>query len=248
MEEIKTILLFCALCILAYLMGSIPFGYWISRKKKVDIRQRGSGNIGAANVTRALGPIWGFVVVGGLDFLKGVAPGLLGVMLFANDTRLRVFVCLFCCLGSIFPCWLKFKGGKGVAVLVGGLLPLLGPIKWTIAIICCFIFFLLFARRRVSVASLVLAAGVLWPFGIDALPITFFVWKAHAGNIDRLAKGYELVIEKLPSIPDWTFGLSDKAIRIFFTAVRRIWIEIEAGWNELKTFLKKLWSFLRKLQ
>jgi glycerol-3-phosphate acyltransferase PlsY len=109
----------------AYLAGSIPFGLVIARAKGVDIRQVGSGNIGATNVGRALGTAWGLLVFG-LDFLKGLGPVLaarlahtqLGDAPFAVHD-LPVICAASAVLGHTFPIWLKFRGGKGGATGLG---------------------------------------------------------------------------------------------------------------------------------
>ncbi len=112
----------------AYLAGSIPFGLIIARAKGVDIRQVGSGNIGATNVGRALGAVWGYLVFG-LDFLKGLGP--LGPVLAARLARgqlgdapffvydLPVACAVAAVLGHTFPVWLRFRGGKGGATGLG---------------------------------------------------------------------------------------------------------------------------------
>jgi glycerol-3-phosphate acyltransferase PlsY len=117
----------------AYLAGSVPFGLIIARAKGVDIRQVGSGNIGATNVGRALGTAWGFLVFG-LDFLKGLGP-----VLVAKLTREQLgdapflihdlpVVCAACAvLGHTFPVWLRFRGGKGGATGLGVGLALCWP-------------------------------------------------------------------------------------------------------------------------
>lgn len=115
----------------AYLAGSIPFGLLIARTKGIDIRKHGSGNIGATNVWRVLGKGPGLTCFV-LDFLKGLAPTLVfGVLVVrSTDTAtslstsliawwLAVAVCAI--LGHMFPVWLKFKGGKGVATSFGAL-------------------------------------------------------------------------------------------------------------------------------
>jgi glycerol-3-phosphate acyltransferase PlsY len=109
----------------AYLVGSIPFGVLVARAKGVDIRQVGSGNIGATNVGRTLGRFWGFLVFG-LDFLKGFGPTLAARLLgpriaddpfFVND--LYVLAALAAVLGHVFSVWLGFRGGKAGATGLG---------------------------------------------------------------------------------------------------------------------------------
>jgi len=125
-----------AVCLFAYLFGSIPFGYIISRIKGIDIQKFGSGNIGGTNIGRALG--WKYALwVGGLDVWKG-AVSVAVAMYFLYSSWLAVGLAFFfCLLGAILSIWLKlktgsFRAGKGVAALIGGLLVLAG---WQLLII-----------------------------------------------------------------------------------------------------------------
>ena len=101
------------LIIFGYLLGSIPFGYLISKTKGIDIRKVGSGAIGGTNVTRALGLKYGLLVAI-LDLLKGAIPVYLAIKFLVSDWQI-VTVAISPVLGHIFPVWLGFKGGKGVA-------------------------------------------------------------------------------------------------------------------------------------
>jgi acyl-phosphate glycerol 3-phosphate acyltransferase len=147
-------------CLLGYLIGSIPFGYlvyyWV---RGVDIRTVGSGNIGATNVGRNLG-FHHFLLVLALDVLKGFLPTLavpLGLKSMGSmpPADLPVFVALASILGHNFPVYLRFKGGKGVATSLGGLLAL-DPIACGAAAVGFFIVF--FLTRYVSLSSI---AGAL---------------------------------------------------------------------------------------
>jgi glycerol-3-phosphate acyltransferase PlsY len=118
-------LLAVALIFVSYLCGSVPFGVLVARVKSLDIQKFGSGNIGATNVARALGPRWGFLVFG-LDFLKGFGPTLAAELLsrrFGDDpfTRydLPVLCALAAVLGHVFSIWLRFRGGKAGATGLG---------------------------------------------------------------------------------------------------------------------------------
>ncbi len=112
------------ICLIAYLIGAVPFGYLIARWRGVDILKQGSGNIGATNVGRVLGKRFGLLVFV-LDFLKGagptfVAPWLSELFGAALDKDLvRVAAGLAAFLGHVFPVFLKFRGGKGVATGAG---------------------------------------------------------------------------------------------------------------------------------
>lgn len=140
----------------AYLVGSIPFGYLVSRViLKSDIREHGSGNIGATNVARVIGKKWGiFVLV--LDCLKGLLPTLLIPRLFDTTAHYQVWLPVVCgimsVVGHMFPVWLKLKGGKGVATGLGvGLI-----LSWQATVAAIVVFLLVFAiSRRTSVASMI---------------------------------------------------------------------------------------------
>jgi glycerol-3-phosphate acyltransferase PlsY len=197
------------LVFLAYLIGSVPFGYVTGRLVgKIDIRQHGSGNIGATNVGRVLGNKWGIVVLV-LDFLKGLAP-VAGApyLLFASDSPNRVHwqvaAGIATILGHIFPCWLGFRGGKGVATALGVVACLGG---WA-TLVAAAVFGLAFALWRiVSLASILAAASfavcriaLLWPalFSPPNWSLTTFsllvpalIIVRHRGNIARLWRGEE---------------------------------------------------------
>ncbi len=108
---------FIAVCLGAYLVGSIPFGFLIARARGIDIRQVGSGNIGSTNITRAMGFRWG-VVVAALDALKAYLPALAARQLAPADWQMLV-ISLMPVIGHIFSFWMGFKGGKGVAATFG---------------------------------------------------------------------------------------------------------------------------------
>ncbi|MBA3832637.1 MAG: glycerol-3-phosphate 1-O-acyltransferase PlsY [Chthoniobacterales bacterium] len=192
---------------LGYLLGSCPNGLLISRACGVDIRQRGSGNIGATNVLRVLGKRWGYLVFF-LDALKGfiavrVAFGL-AVMapLLTRHEIVGIIGGLACILGHTFPIWLRFRGGKGVATSAGVLLGLM-----PIAVLSVFMIWLLLFQisRFVSVASIVAAAALplfvalylhldiitgpaLLPFSILIAGVV--IWR-HRSNMRRLLHGTE---------------------------------------------------------
>lgn len=197
--------------VLGYLIGSVNFAVLVAKKHGVDILKEGSGNPGATNVKRILGKSPGNLVFG-LDVLKGVVgTGLCHVLVKFIDVpntaeilfRLSVAGFVGTLLGHCFSCFLKFKGGKGVASTIGGLLVLL-PIPILIGAILWVTAFAL--TRYVSVASILL--GVSLPVSCWILPLyTFFkfspaefwfaasiaafnVW-THRSNIARLLNGTE---------------------------------------------------------
>ena len=176
-----------------YLLGSIPFGLLLTRLAgKGDIRDIGSGNIGATNVLRT-GSKWlaGLTLV--LDCLKAAAAILIAERLFSDETA--AFAATGALVGHLYPVWLKFRGGKGVATLLGILIPLL-PIA---AVIYAAIWILLLLTLRISsVAGM--TAAVSAPITAAILHSSFFpmllgfallvLWK-HRENIVRLTKGTE---------------------------------------------------------
>lgn len=181
--------------ILAYLIGSIPVGILLSKLKGKDPRKTGSGNIGATNVMRAAGKVLGVLTLLG-DIGKGFFPTFL-VIYYNEPELLIVSTGLAAFLGHLFPLYLKFKGGKGVATALGVYLAM-SPLA---IIINAIIFILVLLKwRYVSVGSLV-AAGLM--------PLTLYLLKAphpyiylssivgalifirHADNIKRIIKGTE---------------------------------------------------------
>ena len=163
-----TVLKYLCPLVIAYLAGAIPFGLLIGFYNGVDIRKFGSGNIGATNVTRCCGPLLGKVCFG-CDFLKGFLPTWI-TLLFFPDCPLVVLGAAACTvLGHMFPCYLKFKGGKGVST-AGGAMLAVAPVAVLTAGILWVIFFLW--TRYVSVASI-----------IAALAIIAVVWAGRLGDL-----------------------------------------------------------------
>src|SRR6476620_4945222 len=152
-----------ALCALAgYLAGSLPFGYFAGKLKGVDIRQHGSGNIGATNAIRVLGKGIGIPVFI-LDMLKGWLPVLgasswLGHQGYSVEmvSVAKAVTGFSAVLGHMFTCWLGFKGGKGVATMAGVLIGI-EPIAMLGALGAWLVVF--FTTRYVSLASLASAVG-----------------------------------------------------------------------------------------
>ncbi len=193
---------FIILAVAAYLVGSIPTGFLVAKAKGIDIRAVGSGNIGATNAFRVLGKGAGsFVLL--FDAFKGWAAVMLLVPWFTHlgfcedRESIRLIAGLSCVLGHNFTCWLKFKGGKGIATSSGVLLAWMPPVMLTILAVWIVTFV---ASKYVSLASI--AAAV-------ALPISAAAWRQgptlivvslclavlaiyrHRPNIQRLIAGTE---------------------------------------------------------
>ncbi len=179
----------------SYLLGSIPFGYIVGKIKGYDIRKEGSGNIGSTNVFRVVGKKEGmFVFV--LDFLKGFLP----VLYFMNISELAgIFALIGAIAGHMTTPFLRFKGGKGVAVGFGGLIALM-PLPAVLAFGVWI--FLLGIFRRVSVGSLGAALSLpIFYFYIGdpmlksvlyiSILIAILVFVAHRKNIRKLIRGEE---------------------------------------------------------
>src|SRR6202011_2651434 len=167
-----------ATAMLGYLLGSIPSGYLAGRIAGIDIRDSGSGNIGATNVVRVLGRRYGYSVFA-IDFLKGLIAVIVATLVAKNAELTERWVQIFgvtagvcSVLGHAFPIWLKFRGGKGVATSVGVIFGLM-PVA---ALIILGVWILTFELSRyVSVASIIAAL---------ALPITvvFVSQRQHSDN------------------------------------------------------------------
>ncbi|HUW17952.1 MAG TPA: glycerol-3-phosphate 1-O-acyltransferase PlsY [Sedimentisphaerales bacterium] len=204
---------FIILITAAYLLGSIPFGLIIAKAHGKDLRTIGSGNIGATNVSRALGRKWAYLCFL-LDALKGFVPTLVAVLLISaaptvTDLLMTLAVGVAAILGHIFPIYLKFKGGKGVTTSFGVALGL-----WPFYTVCALFAFVVWTVvvliwRYVSLASIIASVAFplalvlaiilvpdwqllqLWPLLIAATAIPVMVILRHRENIKRLAAGTE---------------------------------------------------------
>lgn len=193
------------LIILAYLIGSVPTALIISKRYfGIDIRDYGSGNMGATNTFRVLGSRYGTIVMA-LDILKGVlAVSLYNFLPFywsheLERTNFMLGLGMAAVLGHIFPVFAQFKGGKGVATLFGMIL----AVQPVIAVSCVGVFLLvLYLTRYVSLSSILgaimLPVSVLWiwneheiMYRIFALLVAFMVIITHQKNIGRLLRGVE---------------------------------------------------------
>jgi acyl phosphate:glycerol-3-phosphate acyltransferase len=192
--------------VFGYLCGSIPFGILLTRLTGApDVRNIGSGNIGATNVLRTGRKGLAAATLAG-DMLKGTAAVALVIAVFGRHAALYAGLGAF--LGHLFPVWLGFKGGKGVATFIG---LLLGFGAWMALAAFCVIWLLVAAATRYSsLAALIAGAatpGVLWWTGylpetkLFAL-LTALLWIMHRANIARLLAGTESRIGGAKSAPD----------------------------------------------
>ena len=201
------------LIVAAYLLGSIPFGLLLANAKGIDLRNTGSGNIGATNVGRALGKKWAYVCFV-LDCLKGLVPMLAaGFFVDDNPTKLQfgLWLAVGCAaiVGHIFPLYLRFKGGKGVSTSLGMVLGLY-PYFTLPGLACAVVWVLcLLLWKYVSLASIIasmtfpiiLVSAIiakdnwsiadLWPLLIAAMIMPLLVLLRHVENIKRILDGSE---------------------------------------------------------
>ena len=203
----------------SYLAGSVPFGLLIGRVVKgVDIRDHGSGTIGATNAGRVLGRTWGLVCLL-LDALKGwlptmFLPGLLFVSTESFVPHMRVLAGVSTIVGHMFPCWLGFQGGKGVATSLG-VVALLSP--WGL-LVAAGVFLSTFVVWRIVSLSSMIAAATFWIFqwatlrpspfangtwsqGLFAVVVPLLIVSQHRDNLRRLRKGDELAFGTVKKNP-----------------------------------------------
>lgn len=188
------------LILTGYLIGAVPFGYLAGKLRGIDIREHGSGNIGATNVLRTLGKPIGITVLI-LDVLKGLAPVLIAKY-FSDNSLIHILTAFATIMGHNYTFWLGFKGGKGIATSAGALLSLIMIPLGIAAGIWALLFF---STRYVSVASIgaaltiPIATAILqlkqdnWNtpmFAFTVVLAVLAVWK-HRGNIRKLCNGTE---------------------------------------------------------
>jgi glycerol-3-phosphate acyltransferase PlsY len=181
-----------------YLLGSIPFGLILTRLAGLgDVRKIGSGNIGATNVLRA-----GSKKLAAATLVLDAAKGTAAVLIAAKwGETPAILAGLGAFLGHLFPIWLGFRGGKGVATYIGVLLGL----YWLAGVAFCVIWLIVaFATRYSSLSALVASAASVallafmtdWRLAALFLLLTVLLYMRHATNIERLARGEEARIGK----------------------------------------------------
>jgi len=202
----------CSLLIAgAYLLGSIPFGLLIGKAHGIDIREQGSGNIGATNLGRTLGKRWAFAAFL-LDFAKGIVPVLIAGKLLGAESSWQDTVPILAgtasILGHTFPIFLRFKGGKGVATTFGVIAAVALPAALAAGLVWIILYL---ATRTVSVASL--AAGITLPLGtclldpptpfsarlVFSIAVACLIFIRHRKNISRILRGKEHTFKKKTS-------------------------------------------------
>ena len=180
--------------VLAYLLGSIPFGVVITRAMGLgDLRSIGSGNIGATNVLRT-GNKGAALATLLLDAAKGGVAVVLARQVAGEDAAQLAALCSF--LGHLFPVWLKFRGGKGVATFLGAMIAL----DWRVGLACCAAWAATAAVTRISSLSALVAAALatLWlvvfrdgQILLLTVTLTLLIYWKHWPNLERIKSGTE---------------------------------------------------------
>ena len=210
------LILFVAFPLAAYVVGSTPFGVIIARARGVDLRSKGSGNIGATNVGRVLGRKWGYLCFVG-DVLKGLGPVLAAGVLLRTDGVAHpsivsqagwLAVAFGAIAGHVFSFWVRFRGGKGVATSLGVVVGFYPYFTWVGLTVLGVWIVVVLTSRYVSLASIA-AAGVfplvfvgasliarwplaeLWPLLAFSAAMAGLVILHHRANIARLLAGTE---------------------------------------------------------
>lgn len=197
----------------AYLLGSIPFGLLIGKAHGIDIREQGSGNIGATNLGRALGKRWAFAAFL-LDFAKGILPTLAALSFLKPPLEqdgvvvVSILAGSASILGHTFPLYLGFRGGKGVATTLG----VITGVAWPASILAGLVWSGVYLKTRtVSISSL--ATGAALPLGtwatdllyqpenftarlVFAIAVACLIFLRHRTNIARILRGEELTFKK----------------------------------------------------
>jgi glycerol-3-phosphate acyltransferase PlsY len=181
--------------LLGYLAGSVPFAFLLARRAGIDVRTAGSGNVGAANVLRTAGP-WPGVAVMALDVAKGALAVFLASVTSSGAT-LTALAAAAAVVGHIYPVWLRFHGGKGVAV-AAGVFAVLTPIATSAA--AALFLTIVWATRYVSLGSIAATLALppaAWLTGEPRAVVAAsagtgaLILFRHRGNIRRLRAGTE---------------------------------------------------------
>lgn len=181
--------------LIGYAVGSVPFAFILARRVGIDVRVAGSGNVGAANVLRTSGTQLGVTVMA-LDITKGAAS-VLAAYAAAGTVQTMAAAGAAAVVGHIYPVWLRFHGGKGVAVAAGAF-AVLAPVA---TIVATAVFFATVWMTRIislgSVTATVALPSVAWAFGaptsvvVAAVGVASLILFRHRANIRRIAVGAE---------------------------------------------------------
>ncbi len=180
--------------LLGYLAGSLPFAFLLARRAGIDVRVAGSGNVGAANVLRTTGT-WRGIAVMALDVAKGSLAVILAWVTHAGVT-LTAIAAAAAVVGHVYPVWLRFRGGKGVATFFG----IMAALHWPSSLVYAMVWLALLALTRYSSVagmSAALAAPVAaatfgrFDLAIFYLGIGLLVFWKHRDNLERLLAGTE---------------------------------------------------------
>jgi len=185
-----------AVVTLAYLVGSVPFAFLLARRRGIDLRQVGSGNVGASNVLRASG-VRTAVIAMGLDAVKGAVAVLMAQRLSGSGSAAPVAAGLASVFGHVYPVWLRFRGGKGVAT-AAGVFVVLTPLAlaWASAAFVLAVWM----TRYISVGSVIGALTLaIVAFATDAPAVVeiggaiaaLLILHRHRANIARVFAGTE---------------------------------------------------------
>ena len=185
----------------SYLLGSIPFGFLLTKIKKIDIREVGSGNIGATNVLRTGNRFLAFLTFF-LDGAKGALVVIIGKKYFNHHFEYIYIAAFLTIIGHMYPCWLRFKGGKGVATYA----LILIAFDKILGISFCASWLFIFYCTKISSLSSIVASLIIpivslllyFDLNISAfyLLLSSLVILKHYGNITRIFKGEELAFKK----------------------------------------------------
>ena len=202
---------FCIIIVVSYFIGNISFSRMIARKNNKDITKMGSGNTGSTNVLRNIGFKWGFINLC-LDILKGFVPAIVFYYVFGENLIYLYTAGISVIIGHIYPVIYKFKGGKGIASMLGVFLAS-DPIVTLIVIFCAGVAWLLFKYGSVAsficVTLLTVIEGVKaknlqspqnWIICLMLFAIFCLTWYAHRSNIQRLLCGKEGKVSLTKSI------------------------------------------------
>ena len=191
---------FIAFELFAYLCGSISFGLIISKlAKNIDIREHGSHNIGSTNVARTLGKKWGALVLL-LDGMKAVVALLVVKHYYCSRELVMAFTTFVVVCGHVFPVWLKFKGGKGIACILFSLF-VINPKLGILFLATWILMFLLFRISALSALTAIVITTIGSYFVSEMyfmmmIALSVLTFYKHKDNIHRILNGEELKFKK----------------------------------------------------